>query len=716
MAQPGGNYPILSIHLFGEFELVLTDGSTSGRLGSKAQGLLAYLAMSRGAAVPRGRLAGLLWGERAEDRARHSLSQALTTIRAMLGPAAAAVLQSPPDGVRLARDGVELDVDAFESAARSQQQAVLQEACDLYRGEFLEGVEIREWLLSERYRLGELAADAFARLLDLQITAGDADAAIATARRLVAIAPLDEPAHARLIELYAGLGRRGLAEAHYVRCSDLLRRELGQAPGDELRAALAEARRRSPGKSVHFTPGPTRPDAKTSDDRPQNAKRSAKAGWAAFAAAGVMLLLLAGGWTFRGNWIGDAGEAGGWDLPAEPSIAVMPFENLSSDPERVYFADGITNDIITDLSKFSTLFVIASNSSSRYRGDAVKVKDVARDLGVRYVLEGSVQSLDGRLWIDANLIDATTGRHVWAEHYERPADNVFAVQKEITQTIVAVVGSGGGELQRAEIERIRNIPTEDLQAYDLYVRGVAYKKPKIRENNALAREMFEKAIQADPNYARAMAECSLTYLIDLFNGWNDSRKEWLRRAETLARRAIEIDSSEPWGFVALGLFYQLNAKNEEALPLFETAHALNPNDYDVKKALGYAVAYAGSAERGVELLERAQRLNPYNTTEPNFLGMAYFFARRYKDALTELNRTTYGQESPTFWLFKAAAYAQLDQMDEARAALAAAVKLDSNLTIQSEHQRRLAMGLAPEYAEHLSEALRKASLPESRAP
>ncbi|MGH6917250.1 MAG: AfsR/SARP family transcriptional regulator, partial [Geminicoccaceae bacterium] len=201
--------------------------------------------MSRGVAVPRGRLAGLLWGERDEELARHSLSQALTTLRSMLGPAATE-LQACPDGVRLAREGRELDVDAFESAARSRQQATLQAACDLYRGEFLEGIDIREpgfeeFQLSERYRLGELAADAMARLLDLQIAAGDADAAIATGRRLVAIAPLDEPAHARLIDLYGTLGRRGLAEAHYARCSELLRRELDQAPGDELRAALAEA-------------------------------------------------------------------------------------------------------------------------------------------------------------------------------------------------------------------------------------------------------------------------------------------------------------------------------------------------------------------------------------------------------------------------------------------------------------------------------------------
>jgi adenylate cyclase len=267
--------------------------------------------------------------------------------------------------------------------------------------------------------------------------------------------------------------------------------------------------------------------------------------------------------------------------------------------------------------------------------------------------------------------------------------------------------------QRAELERIARIPTKDLQAYDLYLRGVAYKRRNTREDNALARQMFEKAIQADPNYAMAMAECSLTYVIDIFNDWAGRREERLQMAEELARRAIATDSSEPWGFVTLGLVYQLKVQNDRALPLFERAHVLNPNDYYVKEALGYAVTYAGSAERGVELLEQAQRLNPYQTEEhPLSLGSAYFFAHRYRDALAAINRITSRQGAPAYWLYKAATHAQLGQIDEAHAAVAEALKLDPELTLQGEHEGRLALGLAPAYAEHLTTALRKAGLPE----
>ena len=216
---------------------------------------------------------------------------------------------------------------------------------------------------------------------------------------------------------------------------------------------------------------------------------------------------------------------------------------------RNYFVDGITSDITTNLSKFSTLFVIASNSSFRYRGQAVKAQDVARDLGVRYLLEGSLQRAGDTLRINVNLIDATTGRQVWAERYERPIANVLVVQKEIAQNIVGVIGSGGGALQRAELERIARIPTERsarVRSLPPWSGIQAAEKPK--KTMLLARQMFEKAIQADPNYARAMAECSLTYLIDVFNGWTDHREEWLQMAEELARRAIEIDP-----FRAVGL-------------------------------------------------------------------------------------------------------------------------------------------------------------------
>jgi adenylate cyclase len=405
-----------------------------------------------------------------------------------------------------------------------------------------------------------------------------------------------------------------------------------------------------------------------------------------------------------------------WDVPAEPSIAVLPFANLASDPEEEYFVDGMTSDIITDLSRFSTLFVIAANSTFHYKGQAVKVRDIARELGVRYLLEGSVQRTGDAVRINAQLIDAINGHHVWAEHYDRPAQDLFEVQREITQNIVGMIGSESGGLQQSELERIARSSTENLTAYDFYLRGVSYDERNTNEDNLRARRMFEKAIEADPSFARAMAELSESYLQEVWGNWTESREQALSRAEELARRAIEADRSEPFGYAALGFVYQLRARNDQAIPLIEKAHALNPNDYAIKYSLGYAYAYAGSPERGIDLIKEAERLNPQHPEESTRnLAQAYFFARRYQDAIDTLNKIT-RRHRASYWLYLAASHAQLGQIEEARAAITEALKLEPTLTLAAEIKRREQNGLARANANHLREALRKAGLPEQSAP
>jgi TolB-like protein/DNA-binding SARP family transcriptional activator/Flp pilus assembly protein TadD len=695
--------PELNLELFGGFEARTADGAALSFPTKKTKALLAYLAAHQGKSHSRSNLANLLWGDSRDEQARASLRQTLAYLRKALAPTGLDHLVTQDDLVSIDPVTLQLDVAMVERLTADGHPDGLEPVGELYRGDFLNGFDLLEeefngWLRAERVRLRGLVTEALKTLLAHYEATDQVASGIRVANRLLEIDPLQEHAHRALMRLYLRQGERALALKQYEICHQTLMREVDSEPDEETRQVWNEAR------AAKSNNGEGEP-------RTFSAGRGDPGQWRRGVVAATILFILAsaGTWWMASN--DAASDRSKFRLPDRPSIAVLPFENLSNDPERSLFADGLTNDIITDLSKFSTLFVIASDSSSRYRGSAVKVKEVARDLGVRFVLVGSVQSLDARLSIDANLIDATTGRHIWAEHYERPAENLFAIQKEITQTIAAVVGSDRGKLQLAEIERIRRIPTKDLQAYGFYIRGVEFSNRETREGNTLAREMFEKAIQADPNYARAMAENSLTYLWDVFQGWADSREEWLPKAEELARRAIAIDHYEPWGFVALGVFYQANARNDEAISSFETAHALNPNDYGVKRALGYAVTYAGSAERGVELLERAQRLNPYHTDDPTLLVWAYFFAHRYQDALTTINKTT-RRHTETYWIYKAAIHAQLDQTDEARTAVAEALKLNPKLTVQSEHELRLALGLAPTYAEHLTNALRKAGLPE----
>jgi adenylate cyclase len=401
-----------------------------------------------------------------------------------------------------------------------------------------------------------------------------------------------------------------------------------------------------------------------------------------------------------------------WNLPSKPSIAVLPFANLNNDPDQDLFIDGLTNDIITDLSKFSPLFVIAANSTFQYKGKAVKVEDVARDLGVRYVLEGSVQRSGDTLRINAQLIDAPGGHHVWAERYDRKADDFFAVQKELTERIAGIIGSVQGARRQAELERIAHTPTKSLTAYDFFLRGVLHRSRETREDSILARAALEKAIELDPQYARAIAELSATYLDDISGDWSESREHALQQAETLARRAIEIDGTEPKGYIALGFVYQLKAQNDKAIPLMRKALDLNPNDYMIHKALGYTLAYAGAPEEGIYLLEKAERINPYHPGELlRSLGQAHFFGRKYEEAVEALNKITQRHRT-SIWLYTAASHAQLGQTEEAHAAIAEALKLKPDLNLEHEIGRRLENGLARDNAEHLRAALRKAGLPE----
>ena len=449
-------------------------------------------------------------------------------------------------------------------------------------------------------------------------------------------------------------------------------------------------------------------------------KRAGTRAWrlgALAAAAAIAVVVGAGVWVLGPGQLASLLEPstspyGPWEVPAEPSIAVLPFANLTNHPGEEYFVDGITSDIITDLSRFSTLFVIAANSTFHYKGQAVKVREVARELGVRYVLEGSVQRIGGTIRINAQLIDAISGHHVWAEHYDRPAQDLFAVQKQITQNIVGTIGSESGGLMQAELERIAHSSTDNLTAYDFYLRGVAYDLRRTKEDNLLARRMFEQAVRADPSYARAVAALGDSYLQDIWGDWAESREQALLRAEEFAQQAIEVDSSEPWGYAVLGFAYQLRARNDQAIPLIEKAHALNPNDYHITYSLGYAHAYAGSPERGIDLIEEAHRLNPEHPEDSlRNLAQAYFFAHRYQDAIATLSKIAQRHRT-SYWLYLAASHAQLDQIEQARAAIGEALKLDPALTLAAEIKRREDNGLARANADHLREALRKAGLPE----
>ena len=392
-------------------------------------------------------------------------------------------------------------------------------------------------------------------------------------------------------------------------------------------------------------------------------------------------------------------------LTAQASIAVLPFVNLSQDLEQEYFSDGITNDLITDLSKFHDLFVIASNSVFTYKGKPVKVQIVGRELGVRYVLEGSVQKIGDRVRINAQLIDAGTGRHLWADRYEESLTDLFDLQDRITRHIVRTLAV---KLSDIELDRAFAKPTDDLGAYDYVLRGQKLLRHLDRSDSFAARKLFRQAIQLDPTYANAYAGLGWTYLNAFLYGWTGSAGRAIERAEELARQALTIDPSSIGGRRLLARVYVNRHRNDLALVELERVIALNPNNAQSYAEQGIALIWSSHPDGAIQALNTALRFDPKMNAEGlAHLGLAYYVKKRYEDAAAILERSV-GQDSDYQFGYQllTATYGQLDRRQAASRAASAVRRLDPFFEVD-------AFGgnfRDPEHAAHLRDGLRKAGL------
>ena len=352
-------------------------------------------------------------------------------------------------------------------------------------------------------------------------------------------------------------------------------------------------------------------------------------------------------------------------LPDKPSIAVLPFQNLSGSEEQDYFSDGITNDIITDLSKFNQLFVIASNTVFTYKGKPVKVKQVSQELGVRYVLEGSVQKAGDKVRINAQLIEGTTGHHLWAERYDRDLRDLFALQDEIIQTIVRTLAV---KISEAERRRVMKKNAGSFESYDFLLRGWHHYDSKTRTTNSQARQLFKKAMELDPQYASAYVALGATYLQDAAYGWTEFQDQALQRAYDLAQKALALEEANASAHRLLGAVYVRWAQYDLAAGELRRAIELNPNDAQSYGELGGVMLYSGKTEEAIQLMETENRFNPQlGPGDLMELGLAYYLEGRYEDAISILKRGV-GQR-PDFaghHIGLAAAYAQLGRSAEAK--------------------------------------------------
>jgi adenylate cyclase len=401
----------------------------------------------------------------------------------------------------------------------------------------------------------------------------------------------------------------------------------------------------------------------------------------------------------------------GLPLADRPSIAVLALTNLSGDPQQDYFSDGITEDIITELSRFSELMVIARNSTFQYKNKATDIRQIGRELGVRYVLEGSVRRMGDRVRITAQLIDAVTGAHRWADRYDRELSNVFAVQDEVTRAIVTVLAI---QVNKAEAERTLLKPAATWEAYDFYLRGVETHFAHVTEPAMVpisqVRALFEKSISIDPRYARAYAMLARTFLRTYWDAVDDDylNPAGIDRASELARKAVLLDGSLPIARLQLGLTLLFSRRRDEAVAEFERALALNPNYVD--PMIGFGLLLAGHATRAIEFLQANMRLDPLGFPLRHvYMGQALYVLGRHAEAISHLCESTV--RLPDFWenyAFLAAAYAQLQQFDEAAAAIVQLLRTNPNVTIE-----KTTLSL-PYYAsahiEHIHEGLRKAGL------
>ena len=309
-------------------------------------------------------------------------------------------------------------------------------------------------------------------------------------------------------------------------------------------------------------------------------------------------------------------------LPDKPSIAVLPFDNMSGDPEQDYFCDGLTEQIISALSKVPDLFVIARNSTFTYKGKSVKVQQVAENLGVRYVLEGSVQRAGDRVRITAQLVDALSGHHLWSESYDRNLQDIFAIQDEITMNLVTAmrVKLTAGEQARLTAKGTKNLDTylKTLQAIEQYLRFN-------KEANFRAKQLLEEVIALDPEYARAYSGLSACHFMDGYYGWNKSPSKSFQKAFELAQKALSLDSSLASSHALLGSIYLFKGQNEKAIAEAKQAVELRPNGANAISNLGWILRCTGRPEEGIPLLEKAIRLDPF----PSALAFASLLKRRY---------------------------------------------------------------------------------------
>ncbi len=607
----------LDVRLLGGFEARLDSGQKVTLPTRKAEALLAYLALAPGKARSRDQLVGLLWSDRAETQAKSSLRQALTALRHGLQENGSTVLMTEGESVTLEPGALAVDVLEFERLAANGSNGTLARAEKLYRGPLLDGHSVRdpafnEWLARERARLHELAISAVDRLLAGLLRESDHQAAIATAQRLLALDPLRESTYRTLMRLYAEQDQRGLAARQFERCRDVLSQDLDVEPAPATRRLYEE--------------------------------------------------ILSSGKGGEANTATMFQPAAPLPLPAKPSVAILPFANLSGDPDQSYLSDGLTEDVITDLSRFQSLFVIGPESSLAMKDRTIGLSEVATALGVEYVVEGSVRKAGDTLRVTVQLIDPSTGHRLWAERYDRPFADVFEIQDEIVGNIA---GALSVNIEHMRVEQGRSRPKETLDAYDCCLRAKQGILAYTPEGFADAKDLLHTAVELDPGYAPAWAWLAVVYNKDAFFVPGLDPKDSIAKARASAEKAISLDRKSATAYITLSWVHLNMGDFGLARELLKQATDLAPNESEVLVYRAYELGYLGEFDAAIEAAESGRRMNPFfPDTYLDAMAMACFLMGRNQDAIQLLAQIS--DPIPDALAWEAANYAYLGDERVAR--------------------------------------------------
>ena len=613
----------LRIALLGGLDITGGEASARASLTRKARALVAYLALQGDRGQSREKLAELLWGNSAEEQARANLRQALSTLRKALNGDEAAYLVTDGDQISLAGEDIDLDVAKFERLAAEATPGALKRAATLYKGDLLDGFSLKEdsfeaWARAERERLRRQASAVLTKLIAHCDEVGDTERCVETAARLLNLDPLREAAHRILMRAYAAQGRRASALKQFETCREILKRELGVEPEPETVALYRDIRQQRAAAPEGETDTALE---QVADDPP---------------------------------------------LPDGPSVAVLPFENKSGDPDQAYFADGLTENVIAGLTRFREILVIGVKSILIVREHAADLRDIGRTLGVAHIVEGSVRKAAERVRVTAQLVDAATGQRLWAEHYDRDLDDIFAVEDEITDIIVATLA---GQIEHLELRRAAKKTSGGPVAYDSLLKGRQCLNRYTKDGELEARRHFERALELDPDYAAAVAGLSISYIHEYEENWSEAPEEALVRAYDLAQKAVALDDADSPARYAIASACFYRGQHELAMVHIDKALELNPNDYHNICTKAWFLVFSDHRSEAVECSLEAMRLNPLVPDNCLYtLGMAEYGAGRYEEALAAFGKVKgWGLHRPA-WI--AACYAQLGRDAQAHAAAA----------------------------------------------